>query len=391
MNTGISNRTIKYCSFVGSKLGGTLSADMIRTERLKTHNFHRVEVTNKDIDKYEALNNSECAQFNAEYMNNNNVNVIFVDLLCTVFSANIVRYLPENIIRVIWLHSITPGTYSFARVIRPYAHLAVAISPRIYNDLVDKCGYDKNRIVHIPNSLNNCITGYPIRGYNSKRISILVMGRIDNVSKNLGMIKQIVKHLNKVEWTMTIAGDGPDLQSLKHDLKEWESKISIIGRYAPTMATEFAASHDIYLLTSRYEGFSVGMLEAMSVGCVPVASHISGVTDYVVEHGKTGLLFPVGSARKAAEHIKYLALNHDVRQRMSIAAYNDVKDRFDAESNYAKLAVAIRSVVENPPPIAMPLDLLEWSMPKEFSGGIRRYIPRRIKNMLWLIKERMRI
>ncbi len=48
------------------------------------------------------------------------------------------------------------------------------------------------------------------------------------------------------------------------------------------------ASHDVLIMPSRFEGLGMTMIEAMAGGCVPVVSHIRGVTDTIVVPGQNG-------------------------------------------------------------------------------------------------------
>ena len=41
----------------------------------------------------------------------------------------------------------------------------------------------------------------------------------------------------------------------------------------------------------------------MAGGCVPVASLLPGITDWIIEDGVNGLLFPVGDVKRAAAHL----------------------------------------------------------------------------------------
>ena len=49
-------------------------------------------------------------------------------------------------------------------------------------------------------------------------------------------------------------------------------------------------AHHVLLLPSIFEGFPLVIVEAQANGCVPVASHLAGITDMAIEDGVSGLL-----------------------------------------------------------------------------------------------------
>lgn len=54
---------------------------------------------------------------------------------------------------------------------------------------------------------------------------------------------------------------------------------------------DFLACSDYFVLSSLYEGLPLAMLEAMSMGCIPISTPAGGVVD-VIKDGKNGLLCP---------------------------------------------------------------------------------------------------
>lgn len=74
----------------------------------------------------------------------------------------------------------------------------------------------------------------------------------------------------------------------------------------------------IYLLTSRYEGFSLSLIEAMSQGLIPVAFPV-GVAPEIIINGQNGFL--INSIEEASLKIQELLGNESLRFNMSQAAY----------------------------------------------------------------------
>ena len=66
---------------------------------------------------------------------------------------------------------------------------------------------------------------------------------------------------------------------------------------------QYFAASDLYLSTARWEGLSMAILEAMSVGLPVVATRVLGNID-LVEPLKTGFLYEIGNIDEAVNYIK---------------------------------------------------------------------------------------
>jgi glycosyltransferase involved in cell wall biosynthesis len=89
---------------------------------------------------------------------------------------------------------------------------------------------------------------------------------------------------------------------------------------------KFIARADVFLLTSRYEGFGNVLIEAMACG-VPVVATASAGTRDIVQHGTDGLLVDVHSLNAVATNVLSILESPARRAAMSRAAAESA-DRF---------------------------------------------------------------
>jgi glycosyltransferase involved in cell wall biosynthesis len=94
---------------------------------------------------------------------------------------------------------------------------------------------------------------------------------------------------------LVIAGSGP----LESELKRLALKLDIAGRvrflgFVPDVRRWMQAA-DGFLLTSRWEGLPMGLIEAAACGLPAVATEVPGTRE-VIADGETGWLVPAGSA-----------------------------------------------------------------------------------------------
>ena len=95
---------------------------------------------------------------------------------------------------------------------------------------------------------------------------------------------------------------------------------------------------DVWLCSSKQEGFGLPVLEAMACRCPPVSTAVGGPMDFI-SNGVNGLLVPVGDAAALADAMeKVLSIAEADWRAMSAAAYltatqyswEDAADRFEA-------------------------------------------------------------
>jgi len=85
---------------------------------------------------------------------------------------------------------------------------------------------------------------------------------------------------------VVLAGDGPDgpaMRALASELGLDDRVITLPVAHGPDVIPAF----DLFLMTSRYEGFPYVLLEALAAGCAIVSTRVGGVVDCVLD-GENG-------------------------------------------------------------------------------------------------------
>jgi glycosyltransferase involved in cell wall biosynthesis len=161
---------------------------------------------------------------------------------------------------------------------------------------------------------------------------------------DLPIIAQKLEELG-VNYELDIAGDGEDEGELRCRFLNANLKclVRFHGRITSNAVIELCSSCHLFLLTSEFEGLPISLLEAMSVGCVPVVYESeSGISDAIpsaeygrlIEHANTtqfsAAIKELGESRNTLEHIGGRAANHIYThfssKKMGNAYYNIFKE-----------------------------------------------------------------
>jgi glycosyltransferase involved in cell wall biosynthesis len=88
---------------------------------------------------------------------------------------------------------------------------------------------------------------------------------------------------------LVIVGDGPERPAIENYIRQHrlDDKVTLPGFREDIDALLREA--DVFLLTSRYEGISIALLEAMRAGLPAIGTTVGGIPETILD-GKTGLL-----------------------------------------------------------------------------------------------------
>jgi glycosyltransferase involved in cell wall biosynthesis len=131
-------------------------------------------------------------------------------------------------------------------------------------------------------------------------------------------------------WSLTIWGEGPERKSLDALACKLaiNDRVSLPGNTHEPLRQLAAA--DLFVLSSRVEGFPNALTEAMSMGLPVIATDVGAVSE-IVEDGVTGMLVPPEEVDSLATAMDRLMA--DEAQRCSLGGRApEVLERFSLES-----------------------------------------------------------
>jgi hypothetical protein len=144
--------------------------------------------------------------------------------------------------------------------------------------------------------------------------TVFTLGRIC-YQKNPTLFNQIAEALPEVQFVWI--GDG----ELRDELKS--KNIKITGWADRRTAIHYAVNADVFLLTSRWEGLPISLLEAMYMSKLCVVSDVIGNRD-VIHNGENGFV-----CKDLGEYVR--AIQEDDTGNMKKRAYKDILNIYNTE------------------------------------------------------------
>ncbi len=105
-------------------------------------------------------------------------------------------------------------------------------------------------------------------------------------------------------------------------------------------------NHDIYILSSDFEGMPNALMEAMGVGLPCISTDCDTGPSDLIEHKKNGFLIPVGDANALAEYIiKIIEMSKEQRIELGNNAHLTMKEKFSSDYISQKWEQLFRNLI----------------------------------------------
>ena len=245
-----------------------------------------------------------------------------------------------------------------ARLTRPSAvveHLAIAMIRQF--DLVVVRGSKAQEFlarhgIHesvavITGSITACSNVPPAE----RQYDLVFVGRLTEIKRPV-MFVEIAARVKRQFPSLRVAvvGTGPLLSALQQRSRELNIDDSIEFCGQRLDVADIVARARVFVLTSRSEGFSIAMVEAMGAGAVPVVADVGELGDLIVS-GESGYLVSPDELEAYVEPIVHVLRDSDLFERLSTCAAKIAMSRAAAEviaAHWANHLVALSRRSGNP-------------------------------------------
>lgn len=167
-------------------------------------------------------------------------------------------------------------------------------------------------------------------GFNDGTIVFGMVGRLA-YPKNPLMFLQAATEIRhrRPEVRFVLVGRGPLFKDCADFIAEngLSDSILLLGERSPEETRQFISSFDVLVLTSKFEGLPLTIIEGMFAGLPIIASNVGGIPELVTD-GTNGFLIDSDKLTQLTGKMELLTRNSDLRYSMGICNQEIARENF---------------------------------------------------------------
>ena len=250
------------------------------------------------------------------------------------FPMSFLGFFCKNIVKKIVIEHVHYGYYKSSlrrlrhQIYQRFEHLVVLTKN-------DKASFESDGLKNVK------VIGNP-RSFQSEKKSslnnkkIISIGRLEE-QKGYDLLIPVFENVNKKhpDWELVIFGTGTlyDFLFEKISQSSCSDKIKLMGK-TNDVKTEYLSS-SMFVLSSRYEGFGMVLVEAMECGLPCISFDCPNGPSDIIDHGVDGYLVRPGNLTDMEDKICHLISNSEDRRLLSNQAIYKAS-LFDVDEIYNK-------------------------------------------------------
>lgn len=177
-------------------------------------------------------------------------------------------------------------------------------------------------------------------GISKDDIVLICVGRLVKIKAHEVLIDAF-KLLQDLERPikLLIVGDGPEREKVEQIIVGLDLRKNIIMLGPRDDIPDLLKISDCFVLTSRSEGLSCSIIEAMASGLPVVATNVGGNSE-LIEEGKNGYLVQVDDSVALADGVKKIILNISIKKKYGERSSAIIRNQYSLDlmiENYVNL------------------------------------------------------
>lgn len=194
-------------------------------------------------------------------------------------------------------------------------------------------------VILIRNGVRPSFTKSYLNDIKPNELNILTVGRIGTYQKNNELLIEALKGLKSAnlsrDWLCLLAGP------VEKEISGIAGKTMFLGNVSNSDdLKKIYEKSDVFILTSRFEGFPISLIEAGYTYCIPIVSHYCYLND-LINNGVNGFIFSsISELKEILQDI--LSMDNEEINRIKVNFNKTVKDKCDFDVEVSRLLEYIK-------------------------------------------------
>ncbi|OZI07537.1 hypothetical protein BWI93_14480 [Siphonobacter sp. BAB-5385] len=169
---------------------------------------------------------------------------------------------------------------------------------------------------------------------NASLVRLVMVARFSNQKDHITLLKAI-KIIKELKFSLDLYGDGETLDFCKRNTLDLEinHKVNFMG--AVNDIQGILPLYDVFILSTKYEGLPLSILEAMNANLPIIATNTDGIPEQI-ENNVNGLLVQKSSEFELAEALALLISSPEIRYRFASSNHLILESKFSIDKMLAK-------------------------------------------------------
>lgn len=209
----------------------------------------------------------------------------------------------------------------------------VAASDGIKKFLVEEENFPTDKITVIRNAVETGRFAQIPPAPFGEVMQLLAIGRLEP-QKGHDILLNALSTLRDVPWELTLVGEGSAKDSLVDlaIINHMHDRVHFVGTHMDV--APYLAASDVVVMSSRWEGIGLVIMEAMAAGRTVIASNVGGIPE-LIDDGVTGMLVPVEDVDALQVAIRRVWQNQAAARELGAAARVKAQKDFDIRAMVA--------------------------------------------------------
>jgi glycosyltransferase involved in cell wall biosynthesis len=225
----------------------------------------------------------------------------------------------------------------------------VGVSEGVRDALVER-GFPVKKCIAIPNGVElNRFKTADHMPWSHRSAGIIMASRFARQKDQGTLIQalQLLKH-DALQPSLSLAGGGKTslIKKIKRQVKvgQLENQVLFLGQVHDL--PQKLMKHQIFVLSTHYEGMPLALVEAMAAGCACIATNVVGVRG-VIDNGLNGLLVQENDPYAMAMALTSLLKNPDAAKKLGAKAREKALNLYSMEKMQNQYAELFHGLLKN--------------------------------------------